>query len=99
MIEPTQLEGARVLVGITREHISGEVSQQQFAGVARVEDQGGYCLVSLDCTDGETRSYPFDARTLERAAPGEYRLRSTDEIIEDPDFLMTWTVTEGQPEE
>jgi hypothetical protein len=99
MIEPTQLIGTTVLVGITHEHASGDLSQEQYAGIARVEDQDEYCLITLECTDGETRSYPFDSRALSKASPGEYRLRSTGETINNPDFLMTWTVTEGQPEE
>jgi hypothetical protein len=99
VIEPGELEGARLLVGITREHLSGEVSQEQFTGIAHVSDQQGYSLVSILCSDGEVREYPFDARTLEKAQPGEYRLRSTGEIVKNPDYLMTWIVTEGEPDE
>ncbi|MGN6058230.1 MAG: hypothetical protein ACTHOI_06565 [Sphingomicrobium sp.] len=99
MIEPAQLDGARILVGVTREHRSGDVSQEQFWGISRIEDQGDVCLVVVECSDGKIREYPFDNRTLAKAAPGEYRLRSTGEIVNDPDFLMTWIVTEGQPEE
>jgi hypothetical protein len=99
VIEATQLDGKRILVGITREHMSGEVSQEQFSGVAHIKDKGDFCLVVVDCSDGQTRKYPFDTRTLAKAAPGEYRLRSTDEIVTNPDYLMTWVVTEGQPEE
>ena len=99
MIEPTELEGAKLLVGITCEHLSGEISQEQFVGIASVQDQGSYCLISIMCDDGEVREYPFDARTLVKAPPGEYRLRSNDQIVKDPDYLMTWIATEGQPEE
>jgi hypothetical protein len=99
VIEPGQLDGKRLLVGITREHSSGEVTQEQFLGVARIEDQGDLCLIVLECSDGQIREYPFDNRSLAIAAPGEYRLRSTGEIVTDPDFLMTWIVSEGQPEE
>ena len=99
MIEPANLEGAKVLLGVTREQESGEVSQEQFVGLASVKDEGSYCLVSIQCDDGESREYPFDARTLERAPPGEYWLRSTGEIVRNPDYLMTWIVTEGQENE
>ena len=99
MIEASELPGTKVLVGITRKHVSGEITQEQFAGSAQIEERDDYCLVNIDCTDGEVRSYPFDARALARAAPGEYRLRSTGEVVKNPDFLMTWTVTEGQAEE
>lgn len=99
MIEPAQLDGAMLLVGITREHRSGEVSQEQFCGTATISDHGAHCLVSIQCSDGEVREYPFDSRTLEKARPGEYRLRSTGEVIVNPDYLMTWIVSEGTGEE
>jgi hypothetical protein len=99
VIEPTQLDGKRLLVGVTRERPAGDSTQEQFAGTARIEDRGEYCLVVIDCSDGESREYPFDVRTLEMAPPGEYRLRSTGEIVTNPDFLMTWIVNEGPAEE
>ncbi|MDQ8756359.1 hypothetical protein RCO27_08965 [Sphingosinicella sp. LHD-64] len=92
-IEPSELEGRVILIGITRLAKDGNYTQEQFAGVASIEDQQAYALVRIDCDDGKVREYPFDVRTLERAAPGEYRLRSTGEVITNPDFLMTWTVT------
>ena len=88
-----------MLIGVTREHSSGEISQEQFAGIAHVSDQVSYCLVSVMCDDGEVREYPFDVRTLEKAPPGEYRLRSTGQIVMNPDYLMTWIVSEGQENE
>jgi hypothetical protein len=99
VIEPVELDGKRLLIGVTREHSTGKITQEQFAGTAKIEDRGDYCLVLIDCSDGQTRNYPFDRRTLKKAAPGEYRLRSTGEVIIDPDYLMTWIVTEGPAEE
>ena len=97
-IEPSQLEGSVVLVGITRLFGNGDFEQEQYAGKASIRDENTYCLVELSCTDGETRQYPFDARSLQRAAEGEYRLRNTGEVIENPDFLMTWEVSKGEDE-
>jgi hypothetical protein len=34
------------------------------------------------------------AGAFQPANSGEYRLRSTDEIIKDPDVLATWPITE-----
>jgi hypothetical protein len=99
VIDAAELEGAKILIGITREHLSGEVSQEQFVGMAHISDQESYCLASILCDDDEVREYPFDTRVLQKAPPGEYRLRSTGEIVKNPDYLMTWVVTEGQPEE
>jgi len=71
----------------------GSYTQEQYVGTANIIDQGEYCLVVVECDDGDSRNYPFDARSLQRAAPGEYRLRSTGQIVTNPDFLMTWTIS------
>ncbi len=96
MIEPAELEGRTLLVGITHVAADGSHTQEQYAGTASISDRGSYSLVTVACSDGETRNYPFDSRSLERAGPGEYRLRSTGEVVTDPDFLMTWTVTKEE---
>ena len=84
-----------MLIGITRVSSDGSVEQEQYAGVAKIEDRGTFCLVNVGCSDGEMRRYPFDARAIESANHGDYRLRSTGEIVRDPDFLMTWEVSQG----
>ncbi|MBN7463153.1 hypothetical protein I3U64_23750, partial [Mycobacteroides abscessus subsp. abscessus] len=40
----------------------------------------------------ETFTLPPAPESFSPAAPGEYRLRSTGEVITDPDYLATWTV-------
>jgi hypothetical protein len=95
-IEPSELDGAKVLIGITRELQGGGYEQEQYHGTASFEDQGSFGLVIVQCSDGIEREYPFDARSLARAAPGEYHLRSTGEVVTDPDFLMTWIVSKDE---
>ena len=94
-ISPQNLEGAIVLVGVTRERKDGTVTQEQYSGVASVERFDEMSVVNIHCDDGEVRNYPFDEQTLEVARPGEYRLRSTGKIIVDPHYLMTWIVKEA----
>ena len=43
--------------------------------------------------EGETFTLPPDVEAFERAAPGEYRLQATGEVIRNPDLLTTWTIT------
>ena len=93
IVEPTDLIGRKILVGITRFAPDGSYEQEQHVGIADIEDGETYALVRIQCGDGELRDYPFDQRALQRAPAGEYRLRSTGEIVRNPDFLMTWTVT------
>ena len=82
--------GKTILVGVT--YLDSDeklLSQKQWSGIIRtfsntegikIEDRAGsiFCL-------------PPDPSAISAAAPGSYRLRSTGETIEDPDFLATWT--------
>ena len=80
--------GKMLLVGITYVDAAGDVIEtQQYAGrIVSASDEGG---VQIETAEGETMSFPPG---LEPADPGEYRLRSTGEVIVDPDFVATWTV-------
>lgn len=40
--------------------------------------------------NGECFTLPPDLRSMEVAKPGLYRLRSTGEVVVNPDFLSTW---------
>jgi hypothetical protein len=81
--------GKRVLVGITNESREGKlVGQRQFVGVLTSVD--AVKGLTLTLSSGETYNLPPDLTTLEEAPPGEYRLRSTGEIVVDPDYTCTW---------
>jgi hypothetical protein len=41
---------------------------------------------------------PPDLSAIRHAAPGEYRLKESGEIVKDPDFITTWTCVEGDAE-
>jgi hypothetical protein len=84
--------GKSLLVGITRCDMSGNpVSQEQFHGtIKRISRQEGLVLL-LAGTDTE-RSLPPEVSLLETANPGEYRLRTTGEVVMNPDFTATWSV-------
>ncbi len=89
--------GKRLLVGITYETADGEfLSQDQFHGVI-VEAGEGEILLERDDT-GERMSLP---PMLQEAEPGEYRLRSTGEVVVDPDYFarFTWRKAPGEPHE
>lgn len=90
------LVGKYLLVGITTENMRGEVvRQEQFHGrVAESDPSRGLLLHLEGPIKGETYSLPPDLRSLRPAKPGEYRLRSTGEIVVDPDFTATWTVVQ-----
>jgi hypothetical protein len=89
------LVGLYVLVGIT--HLKGDavVSQSQYHGrIISADPKAGF---KIDC-EGKWKGYPMglppDLRVFQSAKPGEYRLRSAGETVQDPDLLATWTVNE-----
>ena len=86
------LVGKRVLVGLTfvNEHDEA-LEQAQYHGVIESADErDGFAVRRADT--GELEWLPPDLRAFETAAPGEYRLRSTGEVVVDPDLLSTWTI-------
>lgn len=80
-----------VLAGITKvDHAGNVVEQRQFHGrVARASTAEG---VILQTASGEEIWLPPDFDSYHPADPGEYRLRSTGEVVVNPDYTATWTV-------
>jgi hypothetical protein len=92
----SELIGKHVLVGVTRVDADGKLmSQKQFHGeVVKADSKKGFCIKLLGTRDGELEWLPPDTRAFFQAQPGEYRLRTTGEVIVDPDYTTTWTITE-----
>src|SRR5262245_37598104 len=90
--EAQRLVGKRILVGLThRNHDDEVVRYEQFHGkVIRVSESGGI-IVLVHNSDVE-RWLPPELSRIQEAPPGEYRLKSTGEVVVNPDFLVTWTV-------
>ena len=80
---------------MTRESKAGELrSQEQFFGRLRSVDPEHRLEVEL--ADGETRLLPPDIGPWEVAPPGEYRLRVSGQLVEDPHYLCAWLITEAE---
>ena len=87
----TSMLGLRVLVGLTYLDSDGNLIElKQFFGVIESISDSGVTLRNL-VTD-ERLNLPPDLSNYRRAAPGQYRLRSTGEVIDDPDLLSYWTI-------
>lgn len=83
--------GKRVIVGQTHLSSDGDVSAlKQFAGIVAGFDDTEIRLL-LD--SGEVVTLPPDSRALRDARPGEYRLSETGEVVANPSFLATWTIS------
>jgi len=84
--------GQTVLAGITYCDADGNVEeQQQFFGeifeINESEIRLRHPVSKMEF------GLPPDFSGFTKADPGEYRLRSTGEVVVDPDLLATWTVS------
>jgi hypothetical protein len=95
--EADWLIGKTVLAGITRLASDGTTikSHQQYHGkIVRADRSAGIVMECEGVWSGKTITLPPMTSNYHPANSGEYRLRSTGEIIKDPDVLTTWSVTE-----
>ncbi len=84
------LPGKVLLVGITYYTEDNEfLEQKQFHGIVT---EANADLIRIKRADGTEFTLPPDLSSTKRARPGEYKLRSTGEIVVNPDFLATWNV-------
>ena len=89
-----EMIGGRILVGVTYLNDDGGVHQQvQFVGrVTAVEP-----LVSIEREGVESFTLPPpEPKAYDRAAPGDYTLRGTGEVVNNPDYVTSWTVQRGE---
>ncbi|MBV8369340.1 MAG: hypothetical protein JO036_10515 [Candidatus Eremiobacteraeota bacterium] len=81
--------GKIVLVGLTYLNPDGsEQAREAWAG--EIEDIREDGIVSVRRA-GEEEPFTLPPE-LERAEPGEYRLRGTGEVVINPDFVASWTI-------
>ncbi|NBW06903.1 MAG: hypothetical protein EBR82_02625 [Caulobacteraceae bacterium] len=84
--------GAVVLIGITVRRAEGDEQTQMHGVIQSADPHNGVEIILSGQREGETYRLPPDLGAFEPAAPGEYRLRSTGEVVVDPDFVTSWTV-------
>jgi hypothetical protein len=86
------LLGKRILVGIT--HCSKEgatVSQETIHGTIERANPKEGLVVKLNGLN-EMRTVPLDVSRIKMARPGQYKLRGTEEVVEDPNYTMMLTL-------
>ncbi len=77
--------GKRLLVGVRWTSKGEVVREEQFHGLILEVDQEGLVIKRAD-----TGARVILPPQLDVAAPGEYTLRATGEVVRDPDYLATW---------
>lgn len=86
------LDGATVLVGITHDEAAGARLEQFYGTVMAVDPADGITLRLEGERAGEMLTLPPDLAAFERAAPGRYTLRDSEDVIDDPDYTTIWTI-------
>ena len=94
---PGALMGKRVIVGITMLDKAGALIEQ-FQVQGRVSDFSLRDGLVLTKPDGGRYTLPPTLAWLKPARPGEYRLRSTGDVVIDPDYLQSSTLSGSSAE-
>lgn len=85
--------GKYLLVGITRTSDKGKVlSQQQLHGIIVTATAEAIELELEGVHEGKTWRMPPVLEALSPAKRGRYELKTTGEVVEDPDFTFTVTM-------
>lgn len=89
-----ELVGKVLLVGITYYTQDNEyIEQKQFYGIVTEATES---VIRIKQKNGTETALPPDLSSTKRARPGKYKLRSTGEVVVDPDFLSTWNLTKEE---
>lgn len=93
----SEILGASVVVGLTFNKPDGQLDhhEQMHGRVGTADVQRGICVHLEGHREGEMFWLPPDTRSVFRASPGEYRLKSTGEVVSNPDFTLQYTITLG----
>lgn len=83
--------GKRLLDGVRWTSKGEVVREEQFHGLILEADQEGLVIERAD-----TGARVVLPPQLKVAAPGEYRLRATGEVVRDPDYLATWKIDQDE---
>lgn len=97
MKEVSDLIGKVLLIGITLLDDNEELIEQfqVFGEIIRCNSDG--VVIHKNGTNQEF-TIPPDFENITLAQPGEYKLRSTGEVVTDPDYISSWTVNNSSHE-
>ncbi|WP_368294376.1 hypothetical protein [Dehalobacter sp. TBBPA1] len=86
-----------IIVGIAYlDHEENFIEQVQLHGdILRINDSEGI-VIQLSNSEKEYK-LPPNISAIKEAPPGEYRFRSTGEVVVNPDFMTTWTIKKPNP--
>jgi hypothetical protein len=96
-VDADEILGKTVLVGLTYVTHDGRArDREQLHGiVVSADEERG---IEIRQASGEIFTLPPAFDSFEQADPGEYTLRSTGEVISDPDLLCSWRIADPAEE-
>lgn len=87
-----ELVGRRLLFSVRYVAADGtRTDRYQACGTVTEVEPDGVVTIDVPGAD-EPFTLPADPEAYDVAAPGEYRLHETGEVVVDPDYTSTWTV-------
>jgi len=89
-----ELVGCLLVVGIAYAFPDGSLSEQHqlFGHVVAADRRDGIELRLAGRYAGKKYRLPPDTSVLRRAPPGEYQLKSTSDVVSNPDYTCAWTI-------
>lgn len=89
-----EVVGKIVLIGLTHPaHGVAPVNYEQLHGrIVSADRKQGFRIELEGLRSGEDFWLPPQTNTFVKAKPGTYRLRSTGEEVENPDYTSNWTI-------
>jgi hypothetical protein len=85
--------GKYILVGLTfLDPYGRESRRQQLHGVIRSASTEGVLIELRGAHAGQNWNMPPALDAIRPAEPGRYTLHETEEVIDDPDLLASWTI-------
>ncbi|HWE47282.1 MAG TPA: hypothetical protein VG407_14760 [Caulobacteraceae bacterium] len=67
--------------------------EHAYGTIASVDQKNGIFIDCQGIRTGTKLALPGELSPFKAARPGLYKLETTGEEIEDPDFFSTWTIT------
>lgn len=87
VVDEKQLIGKTILVGISKLREGSVVETLQLYGKISTATKEQFII---QLSSGKSFQLPPHYLNVTAATPGEYKLRTTGEIVINPDFIATW---------
>lgn len=93
-----RLVGQYALVGVVWVSGDREISGEYHGRIVTADRDAGIVVACEGRWKGKTLVLPPAPGWFDAARRGEYRLRSTGEVVTDPDVVSTWRINPGDAE-